>query len=320
MVRPGLAESWERTDRRAWTLTIGRDFDGDLITAERIAQLMAAAVQDKRAPGIDSVQAMGERQLRIHFSNPTDSLPPILADAELLNYGGLAGERSDVFVIPARGELPVIELRLALDRDARDALDHGADLMVSRDPALIDYATGQPMFHSFALPWSRTYVLLQPAGVEPLAVARTEDERRSLAQDAVQVDARGAEPLTWLSEGTSCPKTGPQSITASTRVAYLQGDAVGRALAERVVALAGTGSRMRALGMEPRAFEAALQTGAELAYIWALPRETHNPCRELAGLAGGMQVLPLIDTRARAIVRSGSPPLTVDWDGVVRLP
>jgi hypothetical protein len=319
-VRPGLAEAWDKTDQRAWTLTIGRDSGGGILTAERIAQLMKAAVQDKRAPGIDSVQAMGERQLQIYVSNPTDSLPPILADAELLIYGGLAGERADVFLIPARGELPVIELKLALDRDARDALDHGADLIVSRDPALIDYATGQPMFHSFALPWSRTYVLLQPAGVKPLPVARTEDERRSLAQDAVQVDARGAEPLTWLSEGTSCPKTGPQSATASTRVAYLQGDAVGRALAERLVALAGTDSRMRALGMERAAFEASLQTGAELAYIWAVPRRTLNPCRELAGLAGGMRVVPLIDTRARAIVRRGSPPLTVDWDGVVRLP
>ncbi len=218
-MRPGLAQSWEKTGEKAWTLTIGEDADGRIITAERVAELLATAVQDKRAPGIDSVQALGQRELRIYVSNPSDSLPPVLADAELLVYGGLAGERNDVFVIPARGKLPVIELRLELDRDARDALDRGADLMVSRDPALIDYAAAQRMFHSFPLPWSRTYVLLQPDGVETLSVGRTEAERRSLAQDAVQVDARGAEPLAWWAEAASCPTSHPGSTIASTRIA-----------------------------------------------------------------------------------------------------
>jgi len=74
------------------------------------------------------------------------------------------------------------------------------------------------------------------------------------------------------------------------------------------------------MGLEPAALEASLQVGTEQAYIWALPRQTLDPCRELRGLARGMRVQSLIDTRARAIVRRGAPPLEIDWDGTVRVP
>jgi hypothetical protein len=103
-------------------------------------------------------------------------------------------------------------------------------------------------------------------------------------------------------------------------VVYPQGDPVARALAERMVALAGTSPRLRTMGLEPAALEASLQSGTEQAYIWAVPRQTLDPCRELSGLVRGMRVQPLIDTRARAIVRRGAPPLEIDWDGTVRVP
>jgi hypothetical protein len=39
----------------------------------------------------------------------------------------------------------------------------------------------------------------------------------------------------------------------------------------------------------------------------------------LAAFPVGARIQPLIDTRAYAIVRKGSPPLTVEWDGTVRV-
>jgi len=222
-------------------------------------------------------------------------------------------------IILSAAERPVIELKFPLNGDARDALDRGADLIVTRDPALIDYGSGRPSFQSFPLPWNRTYLLLQPAGAQPIAIGKTEEERRSLAQDAVQVEARAAEPVDWLGSGAECPRPAVATPSLSPRLAYVAGDEVAQALAGRLVALAGPGLSLRAIGLEPAAFDTSLRQGTELAYIHAVPRRSLDPCTELAGLPSGMTMLPLIDTRPRAIVRKGSPPLTVDWDGAVRV-
>ena len=90
-------------------------------------------------------------------------------------------------------------------------------------------------------------------------------------------------------------------------------------MAERVVALAGWGPGLRTEALEPAEFSGLLRYGAERAYVLALPRQTLVPCREAAALPGGARIQPLIDTRAHAIVRKGAPPLTVEWDGTVRV-
>jgi hypothetical protein len=91
---------------------------------------------------------------------------------------------------------------------------------------------------------------------------------------------------------------------------------VARGLAERIVALA---SGLRTAALEPAEFAASVTNGLDRAYVMALPRQTLTPCRDSAGWPGGATIQPLIDTRAHAIVRRGSPPLTVDWDGTVRV-
>jgi hypothetical protein len=63
----------------------------------------------------------------------------------------------------------------------------------------------------------------------------------------------------------------------------------------------------------------AIRSGTERGYVIGLPHETLAPCRELSRLPVGASIVPLIDTRAQAIVRRGSPDLTVDWDGTVRV-
>jgi hypothetical protein len=212
-----------------------------------------------------------------------------------------------------------VDFQFQPNADARDALDRGADLAVTRAPALVEYAKGLPEFVTFSLPWSRTYVLLQPAAAEPLVMAGT-GELRSVAQDAVRADARAAEPPFWWDEVAACPaRVSPGSTPKSSRVVYTRGDEVARGLAERAVAVAGSGTGLRTEALEPAEFSALLRSGAERAYVVALPRQTLAPCREAVALPDGARIQPLIDTRAHAIVRKGTPPLTVEWDGTVRV-
>jgi hypothetical protein len=105
----------------------------------------------------------------------------------------------------------------------------------------------------------------------------------------------------------------------SDRIVYDRDDEVARGLAERLVALAGPGERLRATGLDRIGLTAALREGSERAYVVPLPRQPLQPCRELRDVPAGARVRPLIDTRAHAIVRRGAPPLSVDWDGTIRV-
>jgi hypothetical protein len=69
--------------------------------------------------------------------------------------------------------------------------------------------------------------------------------------------------------------------------------------------------------MDAPALEAARREGTEVAYVLSLPRATGS-CDALSAPPDGA-VVPLVDVRAHALVRRGAPPLTLDWDGTVRL-
>ena len=97
------------------------------------------------------------------------------------------------------------------------------------------------------------------------------------------------------------------------------GDAVARGLAERIVALNGADPGLRVEALSDSAFAASLRAGAARGYIVALSLYRDDSCTGDLPLPSGASIRPLIDTRARAIVRRGSPALTVDWDGTPRL-
>jgi hypothetical protein len=213
-----------------------------------------------------------------------------------------------------------MDFHLVENGDPRDALDRGIDLAVTRDPAIVEYVAGRPEFEIFPLPWSMTYVLLQPSGAQTLRVAG-DSVRRSLAQDAVHAEARPAEPPFWWDSLSACAAvadSGERYLTAS-RIVYSRDDEVAQGLAERLVALAGTGSSLRAAALDPAELAAALRDQTERAFVIAMQRESLAPCHDASAWPSGASIQPLIDTRARAIVRRGSPALTVDWDGTVRV-
>ena len=111
------------------------------------------------------------------------------------------------------------------------------------------------------------------------------------------------------------PPPGPRS----SRVVYLHGDEVARGLADRIVALTAAGTGLRTAALEADELTAALLSNSERAYILAAPRKSLAPCRDFADWPAGASILPLIDTRASAIVRRGAPPLVIEWDGSVRV-
>jgi hypothetical protein len=73
------------------------------------------------------------------------------------------------------------------------------------------------------------------------------------------------------------------------------------------------------VALDAAAFETSVRGGTERAYVVGLPRQSLAPCRDASMWPEGARLLPLIDTRAYAIVRKGAPPLTVDWDGTIRV-
>ena len=152
-----------------------------------------------------------------------------------------------------RDNLPAIRFVIA-NGDTRDLLDPGVDLLLTRDPATLEYAATLPQFRSVPLPWQRTRVLLAP-GRSRSAASLSEDARHVLANDAVRGEARGARAPFWWQMMTDCevtPAPAREHSALVPRIVYDAGDGAARDLAERFVGL------VRASGPTATAFLDAL--------------------------------------------------------------
>jgi len=286
---------------------------------------------------------------------------------------------------------PMIKVVAAPAADERDLLDQGADLLITEDAAVVDYAATRPDLTAMALPWHRTYVLLSPGRVRQLAIASSQAGTppvapsspflAGLARDAVTAEARGAQSPFWWDDAATCdirvpPGDGRASTAAglaprmpprTRRIVYPEGDRAARELAERLVALASSGtgsrdgaealallghavdrSRWVAAALPAASLAASLRAADETAYVLPLTAKVLDPCGATQALldstpwlaagrvpmpgvatdsasvsAGELQLIhalvPLVDTRRRAIVRGGMPELGVDWDGTVHV-
>ncbi len=329
--RPGLAGSWTvDPSRSAWELTFTpstRPVRGP-ISAHHAAVIFGIVSSTDsltfEALGLDSATALDDRHLRVSMRSPIeDSIPRFLADPALVLIDGPAsdsGSGEHRLEIPREGDRPAIEFRFPLSGDPRDALDRDVDLVVTRDPQLIDYVANRAEFVTFPLPWSRTYVLLEAEDAQTVAPPLRDASIRGSLADAVTAAARVAEPpYWWMARSTCRPSPGRRSGMPGLHLVYPQDDEVARALAQRVVALAPASAGLRALGLDATAFADAVRHGTERAYIVGLQRQSLAPCRDGGFLPGGARLFPLIDTRASAIVRKGAPPLSVEWDGTLRV-
>jgi len=317
-VHPELAEAWKfDSGGRIWTFTLK-----DTTIASDGARLLAAHVLAAWRPrptvlrdlGIDSVIATGPRTLAVAVREREVSQPRLFAEPELaiVSVATVSPGSNESFLERTASGLTVLDF-VTVNGDPRDALDSGIDLLITRDIELAEYAARIRDLQTFPLPWSRTYALVEPEGSEALLTS-LDSLRGPLARDAVKADARPAQPIT-------CDRPVSQTTggAVSQRIVYPAQDPVARGLAERIVALNGTKPELRAQGLDQASFTPALRSGTERGYIVPLARATDGSCPTEIAFPPGFSVQSLIETRARAIVRRGSPELTVDWDGTPRL-
>jgi hypothetical protein len=312
--RPGAAESWTPdSTRRTWTLVLAPStLDVAAGSAAAEWRTRPEAATTLRHAGVASVVPLDDRRLVVTLDRRYDSVPPVLADPSLALVTDSGPTVGTSFQIrPLAG-------------DPRDALDAGADILPTDDAEVLEYARARQDFLVHPLPWSRTYVLVVPPGqrgFEGLIPADSAAFRADLARNAVRVEARAATGPFWWAGAGLCPDTeeaASQSARGLRLTAQSWDDPVGRALAERLVARAGTSMRVIG-GLHPRSPIPAIQSELGTAYVVPVPRAPLVPCREIAAWPAGATVVPLIETRRSVVVRRGVPPLNVELDGRLRI-
>ena len=255
---------------------------------------------------------------------------------------------------------PYVHFSTIDDRQGRDAIDAGADIVLTSNAGTIAYAAAQSGLTSVPLMWDRVYVLIEPTRRNPGDRDSVLALQRDLATNVLHAEARpatdsgGIELLTCptiepASEagfgGSSAPAPTPSGPTTSARIVYENDDGVARAISERLVALTNARSHrlaaleselssagaVRAVGLDSAAFRQALQDGNEAAYVIAVPLFMGS-CMTVDGLEFDARwlapsrnnsfedhIAPLIEIRARALVRRGRVGLALDGAGNVYL-
>lgn len=359
---PGLAASWSKDDALRWTVTLRsglRFWDGTPTTARDVARSLRSHRDETgmlRDHGVAAVTARDDTTFVVLLTRPQEDLRT-LADplfAVVRDTGqtwplgtgryAMTGASPPPFLaVPldatSRDALPVLEFLPS--RDPRDALDIGADLLITADLAALEYARANPSLETVPLPWDRTYVLLLPVPVTGQPPA----DLGPRVAPAVRADAQPAEPPFWWTTATRCdsdPGTPPTPVGSTTaRIAYPRDDPTATLLAQRLVALAAAGaltgglsgvapgSRLVAVGMDDGAFAGAVSTGREAGYVLPLPRHPLDPCVAHAAVFHrspwlyaadpAPHILPLIDVRRHVVLRRGRVSLRIGLDGTVYL-
>jgi hypothetical protein len=374
-LRPGLATSWQLDQRNGvlWTVTLrenARFSDGTPVTAADVRASWTRGAVDGwrfRTPVhrlVDWVEVVDDRTLVIQPSHESRRLRlpiivlshPNLAVAKWVTDSpvplGTRSSRSGPEGDPTR-RIALSELTVSRDQlpplrflvaagDQRDLLDAGVDLLITRDPATLDYAATLTQFERVPLAWQQTHVLLI-RGRAALSPSLSDDARQALAADAVRGEARGAQGPLWF-ETVQCepyPRPGIRPYVPTPRIVYDADDGVARDLAERLVALVGAPSPratefleallpdgpgrtfQRATGLTGQALADARQQGTDAGYIVSVDRRPLDPCNDLDALKERVPwldrrtIIPLVDTRRQAIVRRGRSGATTEFDGAI---
>ena len=210
-----------------------------------------------------------------------------------------------LFGVPRLSTLPVLRFATHLATDARDPLDAGADLVVTRDQRAIAYAGGRADLLPVPLAWDRTYVLLSPSAI-PIAGIR----------EAVRGDSRAPIGPFWWADGSLCTAHDSSGTNQPrTQLVVPAGDPVARDLAARIVA--GTPGIVVAAA-DSATLGRAMERGRDAGYLVALPRLAPATC-PVPRWPAGWTVTPLAETRPYAILRRGAVRISADADGLFRV-
>jgi hypothetical protein len=323
-VRPELVATWTKEDGgRRWTLRLrdGAQFwDGAPVTAQDV-------VFGRGGAGY-TLGALESRVVAVTFAKERDDVPPLLGDPGLAvmkpapdsswpigtgTYWATSATTTPQEIRAHTSQGDTLVFKFAASGDARDLLDAGVDLLVTRDRALRDYAATLQNHEVVALPWDRTYVYVT-------AQAGGGSTSFDGLEQAARAEARRAEGDFWWRDFRACGiarDSTPPAPTGQRRILYARGDPTARELAGRLAAL----THAVATGRAPDDFSAALAGGKDGGYVIALPRVTADVCRSAKDLLPSWPATftALVDTRPTAIVRRGVARWTVDQDGTVHL-
>ena len=338
-----LAASWQLDPSgRAWTITLRDDArfsDGTPVTAADVRASWMREGSDDLRPQVsrlvEAVTPAGERVLSVTLRSRRTDAPLALAHADLAVAKAVPGsawplgtrasrvapDAAPGSITIARDPLPAIRF-LVVPGDPRDLVDRGVDLLLTRDRAALAYAGTLPHFQSVPLAWQRTHVLLTP-GRERSAPTLSDARRQALAVDAVRGEARGAQPPFWWQGTPDCDIAAAPVGTRTPpvpRVVYDGNDAVARDLAERLV---GLGTYRRATALSGATLLTAVRAGGDAGYVMAVEAHPVDACRDLQILRERARwldpeaIIPLVETRQRAVIRRGRSGVTADWDGAL---
>jgi hypothetical protein len=232
--------------------------------------------------------------------------PPAGEGSEPTTWRVAEARSGDLVLLPTAGGIPRLVVRVEPGADPRSLLDRGADLVVTRDARTIEYGADLDALESLPLPWDRIYVLAAPGGSDALAVAGDDaDWTRAVRDESRRPGSAG-----WW-EGGHC--RGGESAATGLGLRYTARDATARDLADRIAAL---GAR-RGTTLAPGPIDPMSVGGGPT--VLALPGVPPQSCAGVPRIPAAWQVIPLVETRARVIVRRGSAALVTDPDGGVRI-
>jgi hypothetical protein len=321
---PELAEQWVKDDGgRRWTFRLreGAQFwDG--------VPVMAQDIVFGRGGAGYTLGALETRVVTVSLAKQADDVPLVLSDPGLaivkpapdtswpIGTGAFWATSATTTAQEIRaqnGRGDTLVFRIASSGDARDLLDAGVDLLVTRDRSLRDYAATLKDRVVVALPWDRTYVYVTPeAG----------GTRLDGLEQAVRAEARSPEGGFWWLDLRPCGLGGassssPPVASGQRRVLYARSDPTARELAGRIAALTHSVATARSADD----LKTGVAAGKDWGYIVALPRTTADPCRSARELLPewSATITALVDTRPTAIVRRGVARWAYDYDGTVHL-
>ena len=328
-------ESAVAIDERALTIVLRRSTVAEAPVILAHHDLAVA----RRSPGLP--WPIGTRPIRV----APGTARPDASGRSIITLVASAGRQGAV-----TPEMPLLRITVAPGRDPRDLLDEGVDLLLTKDRAALDYAATLPHYRTVALGWRSTHVFVAARRRVP-AGALSVDARQTLAVDAIRGEARAAEGPFWWETMAECevPAARAANPSEAPRIVYDSGDAASRDLAERIVGLATSpGGRagspasghtaeilnalapgspgqafQRAIGLTGDGLMAAQSRGADAGYVTTLDRDPLDPCLEWRGVAERMPwlmpdaVVPLVETRLRAVVRRDRLSPVAERDGLL---
>ena len=340
-IGPGLAEQYSGAERR-WMLTL-RKLQGaagaPLLTADQVAGIWRDAIA--HGAGVDSVRVVDTRRLEVFLERPA-----------------LSTLASHEFAVPVPAAMNSSPWTFVTALDPRNMLA-GIDLMVVDETAVAEYAATLGMSVA-PLPYDRTFVLLVPFA-DP-ADALDSVARTDLAASVRTASARPAATAVWWRDALDgcaalsslpawrIPRPVGDAGPGGPCVYYHADDAVGRDIAERVVALAAMDTTqspaaravvrclgradvaaLRAVGVTATEMDRRLERGEGAALVASVRNPVPDSCgsardllRRAPWLAAGDRtmagsVMPVADTRRYVVLASRG--VSVMWDvyGNVRI-